>query len=421
MDDPKAVQAVFDKMLDTSVTLTQRELLAISPELRKMFVDGYKVTRIPVFTPSAADTSKSATSLLSQVSTPHTAAIMELDIKIQGKHQEVGIFDPGAELVCISEAAARELGLPFSTDLQLTMRDANGGAKATFGIIENLQLDIGGVSIYVHAWIIKDAPYRFLLGRPFQIAAKADTEDIGTTLVMQDPTRPGYRLRVPMKHHILAQNATGPQCNLALSRIVAGATLAATSLSISSKGQVPTYTPIIATSNHSGKISLALPTPALMAVESPLAERYFREVYEFVPAALGLKYKPVDRKVKPVPTTMPKDAIPKRRFPEDPLASMTPLTPRPPAIVKYGTRLTKERWEQLKVDRDFLTEEEVKLAFEILVRNEGAIAWEDSERGTFRQDYFEPITIPTVEHEPWTQKAIPMTSTASNSVYQEEN
>ncbi|KIJ38652.1 hypothetical protein M422DRAFT_176424, partial [Sphaerobolus stellatus SS14] len=115
-----------------------------------------------------------STSLLSQVtSPPHTAAIMELDVKIQGKHSEIGIYDPGAELVCISEIAAREMGLPFSTDFQLNMMDTNGGSKATFSIIENLQLAIGGISIYVHAWIIKNAPYRLLLGRPFQIATQA--------------------------------------------------------------------------------------------------------------------------------------------------------------------------------------------------------------------------------------------------------
>ncbi|KIJ51960.1 hypothetical protein M422DRAFT_99575, partial [Sphaerobolus stellatus SS14] len=103
-------------------------------------------------------------------STPlHTAAIMELDIKIQGKYSEVGIYDSGAELVCISETAAKEMGLPFSCDLQLNMRDANGGEKTTFGIIENLELVIGGISVYVHAWIIRNAPYRLLLGRPFQI------------------------------------------------------------------------------------------------------------------------------------------------------------------------------------------------------------------------------------------------------------
>ncbi|KIJ22800.1 hypothetical protein M422DRAFT_100377, partial [Sphaerobolus stellatus SS14] len=94
---------------------------------------------------------------------------VDLDVKVQGKYAEVGIYDSGAELVCISEIAAKEMGLPFSCDLQLNMRDANGGERTTFGIIENLQLVIGGVSVYVHAWIIQNTPYRLLLGRPFQI------------------------------------------------------------------------------------------------------------------------------------------------------------------------------------------------------------------------------------------------------------
>ena len=85
--------------------------------------------------------------------------------------------------------------------MQLHMRDANGGSRATFGIIENLQLDIGGVAVYVHAWIIKNALYRVLLGRPFQIAAQADTEDVGETLVLHDHSRPGFKLCVPMRPH----------------------------------------------------------------------------------------------------------------------------------------------------------------------------------------------------------------------------
>jgi hypothetical protein len=39
--------------------------------------------------------------------------------------------------------------LPFSTDLQLNMHNANGGVWTTFDIIENLQLVIGGIDIYV--------------------------------------------------------------------------------------------------------------------------------------------------------------------------------------------------------------------------------------------------------------------------------
>jgi len=330
---------------------------------------------------------------------------MEIDIKIQGKHPEVGLYDCGSELVCISEMAAKEMGLLFSSDMQLHMRDANGGSRATFGIIENLQLDIGGVAVYVHAWIIKNAPYRVLLGRPFQIAAQADTEDIGTTLVLEDPSRPGFKLRVPMRPHKNLPH-TPPSCNFLLGEF---ATLTAASLSVLSTPQTPSLmTPLIASTSISGRVFDSLPTPTLLSAKSPFAARYFREIYEFSPSVLGLKCKPVDRKVRPVATTMPEDAIPKRHFPEDPLLSLPLISYTPPQISNFGSRLTEERWNNLKIDRDFLSEEELKLAFLVLMNNETALAWDDSERGTFREDYFEPVIIPTIEHEPWALKNIPI-------------
>ncbi|KAF8577299.1 hypothetical protein K439DRAFT_1258718, partial [Ramaria rubella] len=94
--------------------------------------------------------------------------IMELDVRIGGKHPEVGLYNTGAELVCISMVTARELHLPFNPDLKLTMCDANRGLKMTFGVMENLEINIGGISIMVHAWIIENTPYQLLLGHPFQ-------------------------------------------------------------------------------------------------------------------------------------------------------------------------------------------------------------------------------------------------------------
>ena len=175
----------------------------MAPEIRKLFVDGCKVNRIPVYAAASAltETPTAATVLLTKGVPSYTSPIMELDIKIQGKHSEVGLYDCGSELVCISEVAAKEMGLPFSSDMQLHMRDANGGSRATFGIIENLQLDIGGVAVYMHAWIIKNTPYCVLFGRPFQIAVQADIEDVGEMLVLQDTSRPGFKLRVPMQPH----------------------------------------------------------------------------------------------------------------------------------------------------------------------------------------------------------------------------
>ena len=71
------------------------------------------------------------------------------------------------------------------------MRDANGGTKTNTGIVENLELTIAGISIFVHTWIIEKAPYHLLLGRPFQMAAQCDTEDVGEMLVIFDPKQAG--------------------------------------------------------------------------------------------------------------------------------------------------------------------------------------------------------------------------------------
>ena len=85
----------------------------------------------------------------------------------------------------------QELNLPWNPDLNLNMRDANGGTKTNTGVVENLELTIAGISIFVHAWIIKKAPYRLLLGRPFQVAVQCNTEDIGEMLIIFDPKKPG--------------------------------------------------------------------------------------------------------------------------------------------------------------------------------------------------------------------------------------
>ena len=39
-----------------------------------------------------------------------------------------------------------------------------------------------------------------------------------------------------------------------------------------------------------------------------------------------------------------------------------------------------------------------------------AFAWDDTERGRFREDFFPPVVVPTVEHKPWVYRNIPIPS-----------
>ena len=77
------------------------------------------------------------------------------------------------------------------------------------------------------------------------------------------------------------------------------------------------------------------------------------------------------------------------------------LSPHPPEFIP-GKRLTTEHIIQLGIlENPFPWPEEQKLAAQVLRNNELALAWDESEKGHFHDDYFEPVVIPTIEHTPW--------------------
>src|SRR6202789_280427 len=121
------------------------------------------------------------------------------------------------------------------------------------------------------------------------------------------------------------------------------------------------------------------------------------------------KYKPVALKVKPVIQELPSKFRIIRDIKGDPLAEMPELSPNPPDFEPVG-RYTQERKEQFDKQHkeDFLLAEERKLLHHFMMQQNYGFAWDDSERGQFREDFFPPIDIPTVPHKPWVLKNIPI-------------
>ena len=119
-------------------------------------------------------------------------------------------------------------------------------------------------------------------------------------------------------------------------------------------------------------------------------------------------YKPVHKRVKPVPATFPQEAAVTRRIPEDPLLSLPELSKNPPNFIPTE-RLTLERLESMKLNEDkFMLPEEEKLFQQVLKLNDKSLAFENSQRGNFSDKYFSPYIIPTVPHIPWAQKNAPI-------------
>ena len=122
------------------------------------------------------------------------------------------------------------------------------------------------------------------------------------------------------------------------------------------------------------------------------------------PTVLVLKYKQVNKKVRPVPTTLPEEYRTVRCIPEDPLLSL-PLLPTHPPDFTPGERLSQERLDKLRLNcNNFLWPKELKLVQHVLKVNERTLAWTDAEKGWFKDEYFAPVKIPVIEHVPWAQK-----------------
>jgi hypothetical protein len=121
------------------------------------------------------------------------------------------------------------------------------------------------------------------------------------------------------------------------------------------------------------------------------------------------KYKPVALKTRPVVQELPAEFRIKREIIGDPLAEMPKLSPNPPDFVPTG-RYTQERKDQFdEVHKgDFLLPEERKLMHHFMMEQSYGFAWNDQERGRFREDFFPPIDIPVIPHKPWVLKNIPI-------------
>ncbi len=46
----------------------------------------------------------------------------------------------------------------------------------------------------------------------------------------------------------------------------------------------------------------------------------------------------------------------------------------------------------------------MKLLHQVMMKQNGAFAWEDSEKGRFKEEFFPPVEIPVIEHTPWVLK-----------------
>ncbi|RDB30945.1 hypothetical protein Hypma_004878 [Hypsizygus marmoreus] len=133
------------------------------------------------------------------------------------------------------------------------------------------------------------------------------------------------------------------------------------------------------------------------------------------------KYKTVDRKVRPVPSYMPDES--NQMFQPVTIPQLPPLSLNPPLLENFvpTERLTRERLDVIlaSVPEGFLQPREIDLLVDVLRTRELGLAFVDSERGTFSDEFYPDYEIPVIEHTPWVQDPIRIPKSIEDTVVEE--
>ena len=412
-EDLRLVSELESWLMEGKLTqTTPAHILAASPTIRKDLVEKLRVRRVETSSYEKA-TEAATTATTDQQAKPsssrepaYSLPLREIDIQVGGKVIEAGVIDPGSQIVVMREDLAREVGAAINAGRVLQMEGANGATNWTLGCAEYLPMRIGDLSFTVHAHVVERAPFRLLLGRPFQHALLCQIEDLPSgdiEVSVQDPANPTQRITIPSRPrkirvasvHILTLSCQPSLPSQSQSQSQSQSPSQSQS-SFPSQSWSQSQSPLVSLSSPSSDFPSLPPSKSHLRPHSPGDTISVHA------------YKKVANKVRPVPASLPEDFRVIRRIPSDPLLTLPPLPSHPPDFIP-GTRLTQERLDALELNKEgFLLPEELKLLHHVLKINELGLAWTEAEKGRFRDDYFTPVKIPVIEHIPWAHRNLPI-------------
>ena len=249
--DPTIATDVYKRSMETPITITQRELLSLSPEVRSQVRDVTTTRRIPNSNtvtiqnalhlddgPDKENASDDAVEALhirpccvhSRVP-PKGAIILDDPIEryyrslppgavpdpdrliiaksssavrsifavVDSAKRKECILDPGCQIVAMSEDTCHDLALVYDPTIRLNMQSANGNTDWSLGLARNVPFTIGSITLYIQVHIIGSPAYDILLGRPFDILTESIVRNFANedqTVTITDPNT-GQRHTIP--------------------------------------------------------------------------------------------------------------------------------------------------------------------------------------------------------------------------------
>src|SRR5438045_2829469 len=221
------VESIGEKVMEAPIQLKMCELLAVSTEVSNYLHDQTRRKRIPI-TGSATntilteDTMEDAVSAntsltpLSDVRKPlyacpsaRTKVCLDDDIQVEG------LLDDGSELNIMAKRTFEKLQRPIDTDINWRINgyDAKAEEEITelrkgdnlVGVCHEVLVDIGGVAVKQHIFVVKYLSSELILGRPWERMTRAQKSNMDNgSYVVKIKSLDGRRmvefLAVPAKH-----------------------------------------------------------------------------------------------------------------------------------------------------------------------------------------------------------------------------
>ncbi|KAH8990059.1 hypothetical protein EDB86DRAFT_2831354 [Lactarius hatsudake] len=216
--DEKTAGKVYERMMDAEVTITQRELLSLAPELRAQVSEVTTKRRI-VCINTQESTEESTERKMNRLTESHMPAAfsaarrappanatiiadpyeallkahpMEGDGMqeavevatesnalrailpvVNGSEKVEAILDPGCQVVAMSEEVCNALAIPYDPSIRLNMISANSGVDQSLGLARNVPFHVREITLYLQVHILRSPAYDILLGRPFDILTQS--------------------------------------------------------------------------------------------------------------------------------------------------------------------------------------------------------------------------------------------------------
>ncbi len=247
---------VYDRAMATSVMLTQRELLSLSPEVRSQVREATSAKRTTTKEGNAKEihtyaeddnlaaaiddiepgepqyrlpTSTFINSIYQSKTPPpgsliipdpyetylktlpigaipdrlivakESSALRSIFPLVDHQRHVEAILDPGSQIIAMAEEVCFDLGLIYDPSVVLNMQSANGEVDQSLGLSRNVPVQIGEITLYVQIHVIRSPAYDILLGRPFDILTESVVRNFANeeqTVTIFDPNS-GRRATVP--------------------------------------------------------------------------------------------------------------------------------------------------------------------------------------------------------------------------------